>query len=269
MNRIDQTFAKAKSEGRKALVTFTMAGDPDAATSLAILHRLAESADILEIGMPFTDPMADGPAIQAAGLRALDAGMTMAKTLEIVQQFRSKDQDTPIVLMGYFNPVLFYGVDKFCSDCKMLGVDGLIIVDVPPEEADEIAPKAQQNGIAFIRLLTPTTDEARLARILKDASGFLYYVSIAGVTGTASADPAKAGAHIAMMKKHTALPVIAGFGIKTPADAAAMAQIADGVVVGSALVQEIEKAAKGADLPALLGERASALAAALAQKKAA
>lgn len=269
MNRIDRAFAKTKAEGRKALVTFTMAGDPDEATSLAILERLAENADILEIGMPFTDPMADGPAIQAAGLRALDGGMTMAKTLNIVQQFRSKNQDTPIVLMGYFNPVLFYGVEKFCNDCKEIGVDGLIIVDVPPEEADEIAPKAQQNGIAFIRLLTPTTDEARLGKILKDVGGFLYYVSIAGVTGTASADPAKVGAHIAMIKKHTQIPIVAGFGIKTPADAAAMGQIADGVVVGSALVQEIEQAPKGADLPALLGERAAGLAAALQSKKAA
>jgi tryptophan synthase alpha chain len=266
MSRIARAFAKVRAEGRKALVTFTMAGDPDKATSLAILERLAGSADILEIGMPFTDPMADGPAVQAAGLRALAAGATMAGTLDIVQQFRSKNQDTPIVLMGYFNPVLFYGVEKFCNDCKNIGVDGLIIVDVPPEEAAEIAPKAQQNGIAFIRLLTPTTDEARLGKILKDAGGFLYYVSIAGVTGTASADPARAGAHIAKIRKHTQLPIVAGFGIKTPADAAAMGEIADGIVVGSALVQEIEKAPAGADLPERLGARADALAAALRQK---
>lgn len=266
MKRIARAFAKVRAEGRKALVTFTMAGDPDKATSLAILERLAGSADILEIGMPFTDPMADGPAVQAAGLRALAAGATMAGTLDIVQQFRSKNQDTPIVLMGYFNPVLFYGVEKFCNDCKNIGVDGLIIVDVPPEEAAEIAPKAQQNGIAFIRLLTPTTDEARLGKILKDAGGFLYYVSIAGVTGTASADPARAGAHIAKIRKHTQLPIVAGFGIKTPADAAAMGEIADGIVVGSALVQEIEKAPAGADLPERLGARADALAAALRQK---
>lgn len=269
MNRIDKTFAALKAAGRKALVTFTMAGDPDEKTSLAILERLAESADILEIGMPFTDPMADGPAIQAAGLRALAGGMTLARTLGIVQHFRSKNSDTPIVLMGYFNPVLFYGIDKFINDCSKLGVDGLIIVDIPPEESDEIAPKAQQKNISFIRLLTPTTDEARLGKVLKDASGFLYYVSIAGVTGTASADPAKVGAHIATIRKHTDIPVIAGFGIKTPEDAAAMAQIADGVVVGSALVQEIETARAGADLPALLGQKAAALSAALGRKKAA
>lgn len=269
MNRIDRTFAGLKAANRKALVTFTMAGDPDERTSLAILEQLADSADILEIGMPFSDPMADGPAIQAAGNRALYNGMTLAGTLNIVQQFRSKNQDTPIVLMGYFNPVLCYGIDKFLNDCSALGIDGLIIVDVPPEESDEIAPKAQQKNIAFIRLLTPTTDEARLGKILKDASGFLYYVSIAGVTGTASADPAKVGAHIATIKKHTNLPIIAGFGIKTPADAAAMGEIADGVVVGSALVQAIENAPAGADLAQILGTQAAALAAALKQKKAA
>lgn len=269
MSRIARTFAKVKAEGRKALVTFTMAGDPDGATSLAILERLAGSADILEIGMPFTDPMADGPAVQAAGLRALEAGMTMSGTLDIVHKFRSKNQDTPIVLMGYFNPILFYGVEKFCKDCNKIGVDGFIIVDVPPEEAEEIAPKAQQNGIAFIRLLAPTTDEARLGKILEDATGFLYYVSVAGVTGTASADPAKAGVHIAMIRRHTQLPIVAGFGIKTPADAAAMGQIADGVVVGSALVQEIEKASAGTDIPVKIGERADALAAALCPRNAA
>jgi tryptophan synthase alpha chain len=269
MNRIDQTFAALKAEGRKALITFTMAGDPDAATSLDILHRLAESADILEIGMPFTDPMADGPAIQAAGLRALGGGMSLKGTLDIVQQFRSKNTDTPIVLMGYFNPVLSYGIDKLMNDCRNLGVDGLIIVDLPPEEADEMAPKAQQKDIAFIRLLTPTTDEVRLSTVLRDASGFLYYVSITGVTGTATADPAKVGTHIAAIKKHTGLPIVAGFGIKTPADVTAMAAIADGVVVGSALVQEIENQKGGTDLPKILGERAAALAGALGQKKAA
>lgn len=263
MNRIEKTFAALQTAGRKALITFTMAGDPEEATSLAILERLAKSADILEIGMPFTDPMADGPAIQAAGLRALAGGMSLKNTLGIVQQFRSKNSVTPIVLMGYFNPILQYGIDKFVNDCKELGVDGLIVVDIPPEEADEIAPKAQQKGLSLIRLLTPTTDESRLQKILQGASGFLYYVSITGVTGTASADPAKVGAHIAAIKKHTGLPIVAGFGIKTPADAATMALIADGVVVGSALVQEIETAQKGADISALLGERAAALADAL------
>ncbi len=269
MNRIDKTFAALKSDARKALVTFLMAGDPDEKTSLALLEALAESADIIEIGMPFSDPMADGPAIQAAGIRALEAGMTMRKTFDIVQKFRSKNNDTPIVLMGYFNPVLVYGIDKFMNDCKELGVDGLIIVDLPPEEADEIAPKAQQKEIAFIRLLTPTTDEARLGTVLQGASGFLYYVSIAGVTGTASADPARVGAHISIIKKHTDLPVIAGFGIKTPADVKAMAAIADGVVVGSALVQDVAEAAKGTDLPKLIGTRVAALAAALDRKEAA
>jgi len=268
MNRIDQTFAALKTESRKALITFTMAGDPDAATSLDILHRLAESADILEIGMPFTDPMADGPAIQAAALRALAGGMSLKGTLDIVQQFRSKNTHTPVVLMGYFNPVLSYGVDKFMNDCSNLGVDGLIIVDLPPEEADEMAPKAQQKNIAFIRLLTPTTDKTRLSTVLRDASGFLYYVSITGVTGTATADPAKVGAHIAEIKKQTDLPIVAGFGIKTPMDAAAMGAIADGVVVGSALVQEVENTKIG-ELAQRLGDRAAALAAALGHKKAA
>lgn len=263
MNRIDETFARLKAEGRKALVTFTMAGDPDAQTALDILFKLADSADILEIGMPFSDPMADGPAIQAAGLRALDGGMTIAGVLDIVRQFRSKNSKTPLVLMGYFNPLLKYGIDKFTFECKELGVDGLIVVDIPPEEAEELAPKAQQNGLALIRLVTPTTDEARLTRILQGASGFLYYVSITGVTGTASADPAKVGTHISSVKKQTALPVVAGFGIKTPADAAAMAKIADGVVVGSALVQTVAENLEQAGLAENLANQAAALKAAL------
>jgi tryptophan synthase alpha chain len=263
MNRIDRTFSALKADGRKALVTFTMAGDPDEKTALAILERLAKSADILEIGMPFSDPMADGPAVQAAGLRALAAGMTLAKTISLVQKFRSKNQDTPIVLMGYFNPIFAYGIDKFVNDCSAIGIDGLIIVDIPPEESDEIAPKAQQKNISFIRLLTPTTDEARLGKVLKDASGFLYYVSITGITGTAAADPEKVGAHIAAIRRHTDLPIVAGFGIKTPDDARRMSQIVDGVVVGSALVQCIPDAKPGTDLAELLGEQASALAATL------
>ncbi len=261
--RIEKIFEKLAKQGRKALITFTMAGDPNEAASLAILHELANSADILEIGMPFSDPMADGPAIQAAGLRALDAGMSMRKTFEIVQQFRSKNTDTPIVLMGYFNPILKYGIDKFTNDCSKIGVDGLIVVDIPPEEAIEIAPKAQQKNLCMIRLLTPTTDEARLPKILDGASGFLYYVSIAGITGTASADPAKVGAHIAKIKASTHLPIVAGFGIKTPADAAAMAKIADGVVVGSALVQSVEQNLKDPALAQKLGEQAQSLASAI------
>lgn len=263
MSRIDSCFNALKASGKKALITFTMAGDPDEKTSLDILHALAKKADILEIGMPFTDPMADGPVIQAAGLRALAGGTTLKSTLFIVQQFRSKNNTTPIVLMGYFNPVLQYGIDKFINDCKEIGVDGLIIVDVPPEEAQEIAPKAQQNSIAFIRLLTPTTDQSRLDKILGVASGFLYYVSVAGITGTASADPQVAGAHIAKIKAQTTLPIVAGFGIKTPADAKAMAAMADGIVVGSALIQTIEAQRTSKDLPKNLEGQVESLANAL------
>lgn len=256
MNRLETTFKALGEEGRKALITFTMAGDPDVDTSVALLDELAKSADILEIGMPFTDPMADGPAIQAAGLRALANKVGMNETFGIVQKFRSKNSGTPIVLMGYFNPVFNYGIEKFMKDCATFGVDGLIIVDIPPEEAKEIAPLAQQNGLSLIRLITPTTDEARLGKILEGASGFLYYVSITGVTGTASADPVKVGKHIAAIKTKTNLPVVAGFGIRTPADAAAMAKIADGVVVGSAFVQQI---GEGASVQSI-GEQASAIA---------
>lgn len=248
---------------RKALITFTMAGDPDEATSLAVLESLAEKADILEIGMPFTDPMADGPAIQAAGLRALASGMSLIKTLNIVQQFRSKNNNTPVILMGYFNPVLQYEPDKFINDCKMFGVDGLILVDLPPEEANEIASKAQQKDISLIRLLTPTTTPERLEKILKGVSGFLYYVSITGVTGTASADPEVVGRHIADIKKYTDLPIVAGFGIRTPDDARSMAAVADGVVIGSALVQDIAMLQKDKDLPSKLGEKVGALQAAV------
>lgn len=255
MNRLETTFDTLRANGKKALITFTMAGDPDVQTSLAILETLAQSADVLEIGMPFSDPMADGPAIQAASLRALGEGTSMATVLEIVQKFRSKNKTTPVVLMGYFNPVFTYGIDKFMKDSAASGVDGLIIVDIPPEESNEILPQAQQNNLCLIRLLTPTTDEKRLPKILDGAGGFLYYVSIAGVTGTASADPAKVGAHIAQIKTRTALPVIAGFGIRTPADAAAMSKIADGVVVGSAFVQQIENGANAQEI----GKQAAAL----------
>ena len=259
MNRIDKTFAALKAGNRKALITYIMAGDPDIAASLECAHELAKHADVLEIGMPFTDPMADGPAIQAAGLRALTNKIGVKEVLNFVQQFRSKNSDTPIVLMGYFNPVLAYGVDKFCIDCNRLGVDGLIIVDIPPEEANEIVPKAQQNNIAFVRLLTPTTDIDRAAKIAQNASGFLYYISIAGVTGAASADPVKVGKHIAALKTKTDLPIVAGFGIKTPADASAMAAIADGVIVGSALVLLVADNAGKPGLSAKLGKLASSL----------
>jgi len=242
MNRLEQTFQKLKSEGHKALITFAMAGDPDAAKSLAVLLKLAESgADVIEIGMPFTDPMADGPAIQAAGLRALDADMTLEGVLKIVQQFRSKNSGTPIVLMGYFNPILKYGTDKFVNDCSEFGVDGLIIVDIPPEEAQEILPQVQQKNLCFVRLLTPTTDASRLSKILPQASGFLYYVSIAGITGTKTADAGAVERHIEEIRKATDLPIVVGFGIKTPQDAAQFAAFADGVVVGSAIVDNIQQ----------------------------
>lgn len=267
MNRLDKTFAALRADGRKAFVTYTMAGDPSAPVSLEILQELAKSVDILEIGMPFSDPMADGPVVQAAGLRSLEQGTTMATVLEIVQQFRSKNNDTPIVLMGYFNPILKYGVSKFSKDCSELGVDGLIVADMPPEEGEEIVPQLQQNGIHFIRFLTPTTDDKRLATILKDAGGFLYYVSIAGITGTASADPARVGAHIARIKETTDIPIIVGFGIKTPQDAASMAGIADGAVVGSALVQTVADHRADPALPVKVGTQAAALAEAVARIK--
>lgn len=259
MSRIQNTFHRLKAEGRKALITFTMAGDPDQETSLAILHRLAQSADILEIGMPFTDPMADGPAVQAAGLRALKNSTDLKSVFSIVQKFRSINQETPIVLMGYFNPVLQYGPGKFSNDCKSLGVDGVIIVDLPPEEAGEVSEFLQQNSVDFIRLLTPTTREGRLKKILKNASGFLYYVSITGVTGTASADTKKVKGHIQQFRQYTDLPIVAGFGIRTAENARDMAAGADGVVVGSALVHLIEQNPTG-DLSDILGAEAALLA---------
>jgi tryptophan synthase alpha chain len=237
MSRIAQTFAALR---RPALITFIMAGDPTTEASLAVMKTLPEAgADIIELGMPFTDPVADGSTIQLAGLRALEAGQTMKKTLQMVQDFRAGNDKTPIVLMGYFNPLLRYGVQQFMSDAAAAGVDGLIIVDLPPEEAGEAIPAARAAGIDIIRLLTPTTNAARLPAVLKDTSGFLYYVSITGVTGAASADLGKIGPHIAEIKKHTGLPVAIGFGVKTPGDAANMAKIGDAVVVGSSIVQNI------------------------------
>lgn len=260
MNRLESTFTCLKAENRKALITFAMAGDPDAAKSLSVLEELAASgADVIEIGMPFTDPMADGPAIQAAGIRALDAGMTLSGTLNIVRQFRSKNLDTPIVLMGYFNPILKYGIDKFINDCSNFGVDGFIIVDIPPEEAPEILPKVQQKNLSFIRLLTPTTDASRLSKILPQASGFLYYVSIAGITGTKTADSAAVERHIADIRKSTDLPIVVGFGIKSPEDAAKFASFADGVVVGSAIVQNIEQNQNDNDLAGKISAQVKAL----------
>jgi tryptophan synthase alpha chain len=238
--RIDNRFAALKAEGRAGLVTFIMAGDPDAATFDAILAGLPEAgADLIEIGMPFSDPMADGPAIQAAGLRALKAGQTMKKTIAAVTAFRAKDQTTPIVLMGYLNPIYVYPVDRFLDDAKQAGVDGLIIVDAPPEMDDEICLPAVAKGLNFIRLATPTTDAKRLPAVLANTSGFVYYVSITGITGTAAPDAADVHAQVARIKKSTKLPVAVGFGVKSPEQARAIARGADAVVVGSVLVTTI------------------------------
>jgi len=239
-SRIDARFAELKRQDRAAFVTFLMCGDPDLDTSLEILKQLPRAgADIIEIGMPFTDPMADGPAIQAAGLRALKAGTTLIKTLDVVRGFRAGDDATPIVLMGYYNPIFIYGVDRFLVDAKAAGVDGLIVVDLPPEEDDELCIPALKAGLNFIRLATPTTDDKRLPAVLTNTSGFVYYVSITGITGSASADSAAVGDAVARIKRHTGLPVCVGFGIRTPEAAAAIARQADGVVVGSALVDAL------------------------------
>jgi len=238
--RIDTRFAELKTEGRAAFVTFLMAGDPDPATSLEIIKALPKSgADLIEIGMPFTDPMADGPSIQAAGLRALKAGMTLKKTLELVRGFRKDDNATPIVLMGYYNPIYIYGVDKFLADAKTAGVDGLIIVDLPPEEDDELCLPAIKAGLNFIRLATPTTDDKRLPAVLANTSGFVYYVAVTGITGAAAADSSAVGEAVARIKRHTKLPVCVGFGIRTPENARAIASRASGAVVGTALVDAL------------------------------
>jgi tryptophan synthase alpha chain len=238
--RIDARFAELKREGRAAFITFLMAGDPDIDTSLAIIKALPKAgADVIEIGMPFTDPMADGPAIQAAGLRALKAGMTLKKTLALVRDFRVDDDATPIVLMGYYNPIYIYGVEKFIADAKICGVDGLILVDLPAEEDDELCVPALAAGLNFIRLATPTTDDKRLPAVLANTSGFVYYVSITGITGSAAADIAAVTEAVARIKRHTGLPVCVGFGIRTPEAARAIAENADGAVVGTALVDAL------------------------------
>lgn len=238
--RIDTRFAELKKEGRAAFVTFVMCGDPDLATSLEIIKALPKAgADVIELGMPFTDPMADGPAIQAAGLRALKAGTTLKKTLQVVRDFRLGDNITPIVLMGYYNPIYIYGVDKFLADAKSTGVDGLIIVDLPPEEDTELCIPAMKAGLNFIRLATPTTDDKRLPAVLANTSGFVYYVSITGITGSAAADTAQVSDAVARIKRHTQLPVCVGFGIRTPDAARGIAQAANGAVVGSALIDAL------------------------------
>ena len=244
MSRLSKRFADLKAEGRAALVTYVMANDPDLETSQQVLDGLAGAgADIIELGMPFTDPMADGPAIQAAALRSLAAGGSTRRVLDMVVKFRAKDQTTPIVLMGYYNPVYSWGPEKFCADAAKAGVDGLIIVDLPPEEVDELLPYAKANGIDFIFLTTPTSDDARLPVILSKASGFVYYVSIAGITGTGSAALGDVERAVERIRRHTDLPVCVGFGIRTPEQAAGIARIADGAVVGSAIVDAL--ASKG------------------------
>jgi tryptophan synthase alpha chain len=265
--RLDIRFAELKSEGRAAFVTFVMAGDPDLATSLEIIKALPKAgADIIEIGMPFTDPMADGPSIQAAGLRALQAGTTLRKTLQIVRDFRTGDAKTPIVLMGYYNPIYIYGVDPFLADAKAAGVDGLIIVDLPPEEDVELCLPAMKAGLNFIRLATPTTDDKRLPAVLANTSGFVYYVSITGITGSGSADSNVVGEAVARIKRHTKLPVCVGFGIRTPEAAHDIAQHANGAVVGTALIDAL-KGTLDADGKATAGTVSAVadLAAALAQ----
>lgn len=238
--RIDRCFADLAKEGRAALAAFVMAGDPDIATSLEILKALPKAgADVIEVGMPFTDPMADGPAIQAAGLRALAAGTTLIKTLRLVADFRAGDQTTPIVLMGYYNPIYVHGVEAFLHDAKIAGVDGLIVVDLPPEEDAELCLPALKAGLNFIRLATPTTDAARLPAVLANTSGFVYYVSITGTTGAATPDFSQTAAAVERIKRHTSLPVAVGFGVKSAQTAAAIAAHADGVVVGSAIVEAL------------------------------
>jgi tryptophan synthase alpha chain len=238
--RIDAKFVELAGAGRCGLVTFLMAGDPDPATSLAIIKALPPAgADMIEIGMPFTDPMADGPAIQAAGLRALHAGQDMIKTLALVRAFRAGDATTPIVLMGYYNPIYIYGVERFLVDAKTAGVDGLIVVDLPPEEDTELCLPALEAGLNFIRLATPTTDDKRLPAVLANTSGFVYYVSITGITGAAAPDAGRVSEAVKRIKRHTALPVAVGFGVRDAASAAAIARGAEAVVVGSALVEKV------------------------------
>jgi tryptophan synthase alpha chain len=258
--RIDRRFAALKADGRAALMTFVMAGDPDYEASLAIIKALPKAgADLIELGMPFTDPMADGPAIQAAGQRALSAGQNMKRTLALVREFRGGDDTTPIILMGYYNPIYVYGVERFLADAKAAGVDGLIVVDLPPEEDEELCLPALKAGFNFIRLATPTTDDRRLPAVLANTSGFVYYVSITGITGAAAPDTAAVAAAVARVKRHTRLPVCVGFGVRSAEQVRALAQAADGVVVGSALVEAVRKSLDGggeataATVPAVAG----------------
>ena len=242
MTRIDKKFAQLKAESKKAFVSYIMAGDPNLDLSYELMERLpASGVDIIELGLPFTDPMADGSTIQLAGQRALKEGMTLQKTLDMAKKFRLVDDVTPIVLMGYYNPIYSYGVDQFLIDAKSTGIDGLIVVDLPPEEDDELCIPAQVAGINFIRLATPTTDEHRLPKVLQNTSGFVYYVSITGITGAAEAQAIDVGPEVARIQSNSSLPVVVGFGINTPEKAKAIAEVADGAVVGSAIVSELAK----------------------------
>ncbi|MDM7970439.1 MAG: tryptophan synthase subunit alpha [Paracoccaceae bacterium] len=253
MTRIDAKFAALKADGKKAFVAYVMAGDPDYATSLELIKGLpGAGVDIIEMGLPFTDPMADGETIQLAGQRALEAGQTLQKTLDMAAEFRKTDDTTPIVMMGYYNPIFNRGVDRFLVDAKAAGIDGLIVVDLPPEEDDELCIPAQRAGLNFIRLATPTTDDKRLPKVLQNTSGFVYYVSITGITGSAEANAADVAPEVTRIKAQTDLPLIVGFGIKTPEAAQSIASVADGCVVGSAIVAELAKGRPVADVLAFV-----------------
>lgn len=257
MTRIDATFERLKSENKKAFIAYIMAGDPTPEDSSALLAGLPEAGvDIIELGLPFTDPMADGETIQLAGQRALEAGMTLQKTLDMASEFRKSDNETPIVLMGYYNPIYSYGVEAFLKDAKAAGIDGLIIVDLPPEEDDELCIPAQQAGLNFIRLATPTTDDARLPTVMQNTSGFVYYVSITGITGAANAQTQDVAPEVARLKAATDLPIVVGFGIKDPVSAKNIAQIADGAVVGSAIINEMAAGKSTQEVLAFVSELA-------------
>ncbi|MBV8767688.1 MAG: tryptophan synthase subunit alpha [Hyphomicrobiales bacterium] len=254
--RLSARFDECRAAQRAALVTFVTAGDPDHATSLALVKALPEAgADVIELGMPFTDPMADGPAIQASGLRALKKGETLDRTLALVREFRKQDRATPIILMGYYNPIFIHGVGRFLDEAKAAGVDGLIVVDLPPEEDDELCLPALKAGLAFIRLATPTTDDKRLPKVLGNTAGFVYYVSITGITGAATPDFGAVAAAVSRIKRHTRLPVAVGFGVKTPEHAAEVAKAADAVVIGSSLVEAVRTSldAQGNATPGTVG----------------
>ena len=253
MTRITSTFERLRAEGKSAFVSYTMAGHPNAETSMEVLKGLPDAGvDIIELGAPFTDPMADGPTIQVAGQMALEAGMTLPGVLDMVREFRKDNDTTPIVMMGYYNPIYSYGVDAFLADAKEAGIDGMIIVDLPPEEDDELCIPAGKAGIDFIRLMTPTTDDRRLPKVLPNTSGFIYYVAITGITGAGSASPEVVGKEIARIKEQSDLPICVGFGIKTPDDAAAMAAVADGAVVGSAIVGKLTEGESASDVLAFV-----------------